>query len=94
MRTLPNYERKKRGCHYCKDGESKKHGMVWKVQCPYSECPYHVLDKYKTYDEFMKSEDSKILVTEFFSTMASVYELASHHSRNRLYSDGSGRADE
>lgn len=94
MRTVPNFERKKRGCGFCKDGAGEMHGKVWKVACPFSECPYRVLDKYKTYDEFLKSEDSKILVTEFFSTIASAYELASHHSRNHLYSDGSGRADE
>ena len=94
MRTIPNFERKQRGCAFCKDGDCRQQGRVWRIRCPYSECPYRVLDKYKTYDEFLKSEDSKILVTEFFSTIASAYEMASHHSKNRLYSDGSGRVDE
>ena len=30
------------------------------TNCPYDECPYHVLDKYETYEEYVESEDSKI----------------------------------
>lgn len=28
--------------------------------CPYTECPYKVLDKYDTYEDYLKSEDSEI----------------------------------
>ena len=93
MRALSNQERKKRGCNYCNDVDAKKHGMVWKVECPFDECPYHALDNHKTYEEFMESDDGKILVTEFFSTKPSVFELASHHTCKRIYSDGDHKLD-
>jgi hypothetical protein len=48
----------------------------FRTGCPHDECSYHVLDKYDTYEEFMASEDSKILVDGFFQTTASCYELA------------------
>lgn len=92
MRPVPLYEKKQRGCQYCKDVEKENFGKGLCTACPFEECPYTVLDKYKTYEEFMASEDSKILVTEFFKTVATVYELSANPSKTKcLFSDGDSR---
>ena len=93
MRTVPNFEKKKRGCIYCKDAVRKMRGKGWREFCPFDKCPYHVLDNHKTYEEFMASEDSKIHVTEFFQTIPSVYELSSSYNSKPkwLCSDGDAR---
>jgi hypothetical protein len=90
---VPNFEKKKRGCIYCKHVVKKKRGKAWRANCPFDECPYHVLDGYKTFDEFMASEDSRIQVAEFFQTVPSVYELgSSNYSKPKwLCSDGDQR---
>lgn len=91
MRMIPYFEKKQRGCQYCL--HMTLHSMKGDshTACPFDECPFTVLDKYKTYEEFMKSEDSKILVNEFFQTVASCYELQSRPSANKYFSDGDGR---
>ena len=92
MRVIPCKERKQRGCSYCFHVETIKYDGKYRNACPYSKCQYPVLDKYKTYEEFMESEDSKILVDEFFTSVAGCYELASvEKKQNRLFSDGDGR---
>lgn len=52
-RMKQNAEQKKRGCHYCAD---------FKRKCPYAECPYHELDEFKTYDEYLKKGEKNGLV--------------------------------
>lgn len=92
MRPVPLYEKKQRGCQYCKDMCVKVYGKETRTACPFAECPYTVLDKYNSYEEFMASEDSKILVTEFFHTVATVYELSANPSKTKcLFSDGDSR---
>lgn len=92
MRIVPNHENNQRGCQYCLDGETKRFCGKMRIFCPVAECPYSVLDKYKTYEEFMASEDSVIHVGEFFSTVAGCYELAKQtHSTKRIFSDGDNR---
>lgn len=89
MRVVPGYEKKKRGCDYCQDKQRVREGKCFRTACPHDECPYHVLDKYKTYEDFMESEDSKILVDEFFSSVPTNVELASQtHTIKRIFSDG------
>jgi hypothetical protein len=40
----------------------------------------------------MASEDSKILVNEFFKTVATIYELSASPAKTKcLFSDGDGR---
>jgi hypothetical protein len=39
----------------------------------------------------MASEDSKILVNEFFTTIASCYDLATPRTPNRAFSDGDSK---
>ena len=56
-------------------------GYVTQTSCPHDECPYKVLDKYETYEDYMKSEDSKILVDEFFQTVADCYVLSAHNKK-------------
>ena len=88
-RAIKSHERKKRGCQYCLHVTTMRHYGEIRNACPFEVCPYEVLDKYDTYEEFMASEDSKIMVTEFFSSVASCYELSSStHSPTRSYSDG------
>lgn len=93
MRAVPCYEKKQRGCCYCTHVKVKAFKGDSHTACPFDVCPFHVLDKYKTYDEFMASKDSKILVNEFFTTIASIYELASERKPSRGFSDGDHRVD-
>ena len=54
MRYVSKAEKKKRGCVNCIDlTPDRKRGK--RVKCPYEECPYHELDKYDTYDAFLKA---------------------------------------
>lgn len=62
-RKMAPYEKRQRGCQYCLDKV-----MLWnEIRCSHSECPYRVLDKYETYNDFMKSEDSLIPGIGFFT---------------------------
>lgn len=88
MRQLTLRERKQRGCAYCldmaiiTDDKDKQHMM-----CAHGECPNKVLDKFESYEEYMESEDSKILVTQFMEQAANCYTLAqpqNHHQRWRF----------
>lgn len=89
MRLLALYEKKKHGCQYCLHITPLKHEGEIRNACPFDECPYHVLDKYESYEKFMASEDSKILVSEFFTYVADCYELSTPNTvRNRVFSDG------
>lgn len=67
MRTITAEEKTKRGCFWCADvasgkvrGDKRKRKL-----CPYTTCPYTVLDKYDTYEDYMKSKDSKINIAAF-----------------------------
>jgi hypothetical protein len=92
MRIVPGYEKKQRGCEWCLHKSIARSGRDIRTGCPFDECPYRVLDKYKTYEEFMASEDSKILVNEFFTSVAGCYELAKQaQSPKKIYSDGDHR---
>lgn len=55
MRLLKQTEIRQRGCQYCADRKGVK-----MMKCPYKKCPYGVLDKYKSYGEFILSKDSLI----------------------------------
>ena len=89
MRVVSFREKKKRGCWYCTDAQkTKDHGCI-RTGCPHDVCPYHVLDKYDTYEEFLESEDSKILVGEFFQSKPSCYELSNGNvTVNQIYGGG------
>lgn len=91
MRKVLGCEKKQRGCQYCADMKLGRFDGESRTCCPFAKCPYHVLDKYDSYEEFMASEDSKIMVTEFFTSIASCYELASSRKVNRDFSDGDYR---
>ena len=60
MRIVHNKERTQRGCVYCADrithDESGK--KLHQKMCPYGECPYHELDGFENYGEFLKSKGS------------------------------------
>jgi hypothetical protein len=63
MRLTAVDERKKRGCTYCVDKVvvSGRYGRGRNIECPHEECPYKVLDKYDTYDDYMESKESEIV---------------------------------
>ena len=90
-RLVPFYEKKQRGCLYCKNMVTENFGQGLRTACPFEECPYTVLDNYKTYEEFMASKDSKILVDEFFSTVAAVYAFSMQKTPKKLFSEGDSR---
>lgn len=69
MRILGQEEQKKRGCYYCLDRTVTKEWDKNRRACPFDKCPYKVLDKYKSYDDFMASEDSQIPVSELFEVI-------------------------
>jgi hypothetical protein len=89
LRVVPFGEKKKRGCKYCKDMKLTRDFTGIRTGCPHQECPYHALDSHDSYEEFMKSEDSRIHVQEFFQTMPSVYELANGNAQVRKIFSGS-----
>lgn len=89
LRVVPNYEKKKRGCQYCALSEKAWVRGALRICCTKDQCPYTVLDKYSTYEEFMASEDSKIMVDQFFDTAAGCYVLSAQgRSPRRTVSDG------
>ena len=53
-RILTLEEKQKRGCTYCLEPE----GGEYATRCPHKVCPYHVLDKYEYYEDFLVSEDA------------------------------------
>lgn len=76
LRVVNFKEKKQRGCWYCTNKQVTKDMGSIRTACPYKVCPYRELDKYDSYEEFLGSDDSKILVDGFFHTSASCYELA------------------
>lgn len=54
MRQLHRKEITQRGCAYCLESVMKKYGGHALRHCPHDECPYHELDKYETYKEYLK----------------------------------------
>lgn len=94
MRVLTTVEKKKRGCPYCRDVIVERINGKPKTGCPFDECPYKVLDKYNSYEDFMQSEDSKILVDEFFTSVGGCDVLHSTDSKQkRLHSDGDAKVN-
>jgi hypothetical protein len=88
MRLIPLREKNQRGCQYCADMQLERDGKAWRTACIMDECPYKVLDKYKSYEEFMASEDSKIFVNEYFSTVPTVYEMSGFsHAPKGIFED-------
>ena len=65
MRKLYAAEIEQRGCHYCENRVLKwdRSGGFYRSNCPYQRCPYRVLNKYDTYEEYMNSEDCKLQIS-------------------------------
>jgi hypothetical protein len=70
MRLLAAGEKKKRGCEWCaelgKKFDAHRGGM--RLACPHRACPYTVLDKYDTYEDFLQSKESGINITALLDT--------------------------
>lgn len=61
MRVLKAREMCKRGCVYCLDYTKKKAKADARKKshvCMHDECPYHELDNYSSYTQYLKSEAS------------------------------------
>ena len=52
-RLIRQDEQKARGCHYC----AHTRGGWW---CPYEFCPYHELDNYVKYQDYMKANGATV----------------------------------
>ena len=87
-RLLTSFEKKQRGCQYCLHVTLVRYNGDFRNGCPFDKCQYEVLDKYKTYEEYMASEDSMILVNEYFQTLPSCYELSTFsHAPRGIFVD-------
>lgn len=94
MRPVSLREKNKRGCAYCKDMELKRIPSKGGVRtcCPHDKCPYNALDKYDTYEDFMASDDAKILVDGFFQTVPSIYDLSNGNAQVKsIYRESASR---
>lgn len=62
MKLLDKKEMKQRGCIHCTEMKRKKYkSCVENFNfCKYSQCPFHELDGYKDYRDYLDSEESKI----------------------------------
>lgn len=63
MKTIHNADAKKRGCRWCADSIKPEGRHIRK--CPYDECPYHELDGYKTYHDYLKETSTLEDVADF-----------------------------
>lgn len=89
MRVIPLYEKRQRGCQYCMDMKTIRHEGMTRTACPYGKCKYKVLDKYESYEEYMRSEDCQIQVDEFFKSFTGYAELfKSGRALRSSFSDG------
>lgn len=66
MRALDKKEMTKRGCVYCMDVAKEcfpdtLHPKCKKWACPYEECPYHELDDFDSYSQYLKSSEASSL---------------------------------
>lgn len=75
MREIRGKEKAKRGCSLCADVTSGRVRGKDRSMCPHAKCPYTVLDKYATYDDYINSDDSKINVSRLFTTGGSTGRL-------------------
>ena len=59
VRLVSTPEKKQRGCVYCLDNvrDANTRGIHVGRYCPYEKCPYRELDKYKTYEQYIRSTD-------------------------------------
>lgn len=56
MRRIRKTEKNKRGCDYCADViPPNPFGNHPTRRCPHDKCPYHELDGYKSYSEYLKN---------------------------------------
>lgn len=62
MRRVSSTEKNKRGCPYCLDYQKKRFEGVRRFVCIHDKCPYHELDKYKTYREYLKKTGDLIFL--------------------------------
>ena len=86
LRYVNLKEQKQHGCYYCLDVRYQKDGNgVTRTCCMHESCPYKVLNKYESYDQFIQSEDSMIFVNEFFDTASGKFRLEEFTSRGKVY---------
>lgn len=59
MRILTPQDKLKRGCLYCLHVYKEEKDGVVKTICPHDECPYHELDEFDTYSEYLRKRREK-----------------------------------
>lgn len=72
MRPLTPREINKRGCICCLDyrkQKRKKEDAKRTKMCIHSSCPYHELDPYETYDDFLKEHSGDDLKQVLLDTL-------------------------
>ena len=94
MRIITSYEKRQRGCQYCTDVATNPRQYGERTACPHVVCPFGVLEKYRSYEDYMKSDDCKLLVGEFFKSVSGFYECPKrNYSPRKLHSDGMHKVD-
>lgn len=63
MRALTRKEQGKRGCVYCTECIQKQSKGDIRRFCPHDECPFHELDKYQGYRQYLSESP------DFFSEL-------------------------
>jgi hypothetical protein len=64
MRKIHREEQRKRGCFYCADkvtAHVSEDGKDIKTHCPHDKCPYEVLDRYESYEDYLKATSKDTL---------------------------------
>ena len=54
-RRLSDTVIRKRGCTDCLH-------IIGEIHCEFSKCPYHELDKYRSYDEYLEETKSRTII--------------------------------
>jgi hypothetical protein len=57
MRFPDKKEMKQRGCIWCKDRKKVKGFCGKTIACVHDKCPYHELDRFNSYRQFIKSKE-------------------------------------
>jgi hypothetical protein len=53
---LKENECRKRGCLFCADGKKTNKYNAVLIECPYDTCPYHELDDFDSYEDYLDSQ--------------------------------------
>ena len=69
MRRLLKNEQNKRGCKYCRYVVLVPYGKQHLRYCPAKVCPFHELDKYDAYTDYLKDHGGKESLNSILKTL-------------------------